>query len=61
MTTSVDKEDGNDNQELKSKYAILEAKDVKNIQVRRAVEVSDELGISESLARSLLIKNGWHK
>ena len=47
------------NLQLKSKFSILEMKDIKQIQAERATEVSDELGISENLARALLIKNGW--
>lgn len=45
--------------QLTSMFSILEVKDIKKLQIERAKEVSDELGISENLARALLIKNGW--
>ena len=61
MNMETNKELGDDDTELKSSYRILDARDVKSIQAKRIKEISEELGLSESLARGLLIKNGWHK
>ena len=61
MNMETNKELGDDDTELKSSYRILNAGDVKSIQAKRIKEISEELGLSESLARGLLIKNGWHK
>ena len=44
---------------IKSNYSILEVKDIKKIQMERIREVSEELGISENVARAMLIRNGW--
>ena len=47
--------------ELKSEFEILDVKEVQNIQARRIKEVADELGISATLARAILIKNAWER
>ena len=44
----------------KFNYNFIEGKDVINIQNRRIEAIVDETGVSEVLARSLLVKFGWN-
>ena len=41
-------------------YSMIDTSKIFSILEKRIEEVSESLGLSEDLSRSILIKNGWH-
>ena len=40
-------------------FAIINQRDIEKVQEERTREISEQYGISWTLARAVLIKNGW--